>query len=112
MQVTTCMQTETLTPEPSVAGETLSARERLLDAAYRVCAEKGLHGATTREIAEAARVNEVTLFRHFGSKVNLIAELFQRLVTAQAESLCDTEPEANDLRRDLTRYARRFNEML
>ena len=87
-------------------------RQRLLDAAYRVCAERGLHGATTREIADEAQVNEVTLFRHFGNKEKLIAALFQRSVAAQVESLSDSEPDGNDLERDLRRYAVRFNQML
>ena len=37
-------------------------RQRLLDAAARVFARSGLEGATTREIAREAKVNEVTLF--------------------------------------------------
>ena len=40
----------------------------------RVFAESGFRGATTRRIAEAAGVNEVTLFRHFKSKSALISE--------------------------------------
>ena len=68
------------------ASPEISTRERLLDAALRVCARRGLHGATTREIADEAEVNEVTLFRHFGSKEKLIVALFQRSVSAQAES--------------------------
>jgi AcrR family transcriptional regulator len=87
-------------------------RLRLLDAAFRVCAQRGLHAATTREIADAAAVNEVTLFRHFGSKEKLIAALFQRSLAAQLEALSDTEPDANNLAHDLHRYASRFNQML
>ena len=102
------MQTEAATQSPSAN----STHERILDAAYRVCAERGLHGATTREIADEAGVNEVTLFRHFGNKEKLIAALFQRSVAAQVESLSDSEPDANDLERDLRRYAIRFDEML
>ncbi len=49
-------------------------RERLLDAAARVYAETGYRGATTRRIAHEAGVNEITLFRHFGSKTTLILE--------------------------------------
>jgi AcrR family transcriptional regulator len=52
-------------------------REKLLDAAMRVFAESGFRGATTRRIAEAAGVNEVTLFRHFKSKSALISEAAQ-----------------------------------
>jgi outer membrane protein len=50
-------------------------RQHLLEAAAKVYAEGGFRGATTRRIAEVAGVNEVTLFRLFGSKANLIAEV-------------------------------------
>ena len=52
-------------------------RQKLLEAAGRVYAEGGFRGATTRRIAEEAGVNEVTLFRLFGSKAQLIAEAMQ-----------------------------------
>ena len=48
------------------------SRERILDAAARVYALHGFRGATTRLIATEAGVNEVTLFRTFGSKSALI----------------------------------------
>ena len=47
-------------------------RDRILEAAVRVYGAHGFRGATTRRIAEAAGVNEVTLFRTFGSKGALI----------------------------------------
>jgi AcrR family transcriptional regulator len=52
----------------------MDIREQLLAAAVEVVTEHGTRGATTRRIAEAAAVNEVTLFRHFGSKDALIRE--------------------------------------
>jgi AcrR family transcriptional regulator len=52
----------------------MNTRELILEAAMRVFAEVGSRGATTRKIAEAAGVNEVTLFRHFGSKEALLGE--------------------------------------
>ncbi len=55
------------TPKPE-------ARERLLAAAASVFAAYGPAGATSRRIAEAASVNEVTLFRLFGTKDELIEE--------------------------------------
>lgn len=49
-------------------------REHILAAAALLYAEHGFRGTTTRAIAEAAGVNEVTLFRIFGSKETLIVE--------------------------------------
>ena len=48
--------------------------DRLLEAAYAAFAEEGFRGATTRKIAARAGVNEVTLFRHFAGKEELLAE--------------------------------------
>ena len=50
------------------------SRDRLIEAAARVYASCGFRGATTRRIAEEAGVNEVTIFRLFGSKAVLIDE--------------------------------------
>ncbi|HSA54404.1 MAG TPA: helix-turn-helix domain-containing protein [Gemmatimonadaceae bacterium] len=53
------------------------SRQQILEAAFRVFAEFGFRGATTRRIADAAGVNEVTLFRRFKSKTALINEAAQ-----------------------------------
>jgi AcrR family transcriptional regulator len=55
----------------------LNAHDRILGAAVRVFEEHGIRGATTRRIADAAEVNEVTLFRHFGSKENLLHQALE-----------------------------------
>ncbi|MDQ6825754.1 MAG: TetR/AcrR family transcriptional regulator [Candidatus Eremiobacteraeota bacterium] len=47
-------------------------RRRILAATREVFAVKGSRGATTREIADRAGVNEATLFRHFGNKHALL----------------------------------------
>lgn len=66
-------------------------RERLLDAAARVYAEAGYRGATTRRIAHEAGVNEITLFRHFGSKTTLILEAVRQ---ANLRSDCPAVPQS------------------
>lgn len=43
-------------------------RKQILSEAINVFVEKGYNGATTLEIAKAANISEVTLFRHFSSK--------------------------------------------
>jgi AcrR family transcriptional regulator len=55
-------------------------RERILVAAREVIGRKGKRGATTREIADVAGVNEATLFRHFGTK--------EALLVATAQHFC------------------------
>lgn len=52
----------------------MDIRTRILEAATKVYAEVGYRGATTRRIAAEAGCNELTLFRHFGSKEALIHE--------------------------------------
>ena len=59
-----------------------SSRDRILEAATRVYAEQGFRGATTRRIAEEAGVNEITVFRHFGSKEALITEALRACAAA------------------------------
>ena len=56
----------------------MNLRDQLLQAAARVYAEVGYRGATTRRIAFQAGVNEITLFRHFGSKDALLQEAIDR----------------------------------
>jgi AcrR family transcriptional regulator len=53
----------------------MEIRDRILEAAARVYALHGYRGSTTRLIANEAGVNEVTLFRTFGSKDSLFEEL-------------------------------------
>ena len=59
----------------------MTVRDKLLNAAARLYAEAGYRGATTRRIASEAGVNEITLFRQFGSKDALIREAIARAGT-------------------------------
>jgi AcrR family transcriptional regulator len=56
----------------------LSSEERraaIIKAVRRTFAEKGFHGTTTRELAEAAGVSEALLFKHFPNKEALFAAM-------------------------------------
>ncbi len=77
-----------------------SARERILDSGLHLFAEKGFTGATTKEISANAGVNEVTLFRHFGSKKALFASIIQersRLGEIEDRMSVDTDVPVDDL---------------
>lgn len=60
----------------------------------RVFAESGFRGATTRRIAEAAGVNEVTLFRQFKSKSALISEVAEMYALRRSEEALPSDPDA------------------
>jgi AcrR family transcriptional regulator len=81
----------------------MNVRDHLLVAAARVYAEGGYHGATTRRIASAAGVNEITLFRHFGSKDVLLREALSRCHGEDAAPLPD---QPGDPFRELTEWCR------
>jgi AcrR family transcriptional regulator len=68
----------------------MDLRARILDAAGRLFCECGVRGTTTRRIATEAGVNEVTLFRQFGSKEQLLREA---IVRNWAEVECPRPPE-------------------
>jgi AcrR family transcriptional regulator len=78
-------------------------RDHILDAAARVFAEHGFRGSTTRLIAEAADVNEVTLFRLFGSKDALLGEAIRTKVYEREMPLLPDEP--GDARAELLAWA-------
>lgn len=86
-----------------------ATRGRLLAAAMAVFAETGYAGATTRAIAERAGVNEVTLFRHFGSKADLMTE-------ALASQLGKLTPQfaapSGDIEQDLVRVVTAYQEIV
>jgi AcrR family transcriptional regulator len=90
----------------------MDARDLLLEAALKVYAEHGTRGATTRRIAHAAGVNEVTLFRHFGSKDSLLREALS--ASRRAIAFVDTRlPETPvDPEAELTEFCRHHHQVL
>lgn len=81
-------------------------REKILEATLRVYAEFGYRGATTRRIAEAAGVNEVTLFRRFGSKAMLIELAVRHHYTQRSHPYLPLEPQ--DPVREVTDWCRQI----
>ena len=63
-------------------------RQRILDAADHLFRRHGIRGVGVEAIAEAADTNKMTLYRHFASKDELIAEWVRGLV-AQKEAAWD-----------------------
>ena len=54
-------------------------RARILSAAEKIFAEKGLDGARVDEIADAAKTNKRMLYEYYGSKEGLYGEVLRRV---------------------------------
>jgi AcrR family transcriptional regulator len=96
----------------NLVSRTEQTRANLIAAATEVFATAGLAGATTREIARVAGVNEVTLFRHFQNKEQLLTAVIHQAIALQAETLENQEEWTQDLYTDLSHYASLYNQML
>ncbi len=87
-------------------------RDRLLKAAIQAFSTEGYVGASTREIARVAGVSEVTLFRHFQSKEQLLGAVAQHMMALQSEAFIQQDEWTYDLQRDLLHFAQLHDEML
>lgn len=83
-------------------------RENMIKAAQTIFSEKGYEAATTREIAIRANVNEITLFRHFGTKSGLLQECINRFASAASLTNELDEEIIGDLQHDLESLARTY----
>jgi len=82
----------------------LSSDERraaIIKSVRRVFADKGFHGTTTRELADAAGVSEALLYKHFPTKEALFSAMQFSCYGAQyhgkLEELMDLEPSSSTL---------------
>ena len=60
-------------------------RLRILAATRELFASRGTRGTTTREVAVRAGVNEATLFRHFGTKQQLVDAMLEFYSRSEAQ---------------------------
>jgi AcrR family transcriptional regulator len=86
----------------------LSPRERIIVAAADLFQKQGIRGVGVEAIAEAAGTNKMTLYRHFESKDELIAE-WARGIVGQKEALWDelSEKYPDDAQQQLIEWSER-----
>ena len=83
--------------------------EKILQAAVDVISERGYAGATTKQIASRAGINEVTLFRRFGNKKNVMRSVVER----EAKRLGDLNIRySGDLVADLIQIVEVYQELM
>ncbi|MEQ9551738.1 MAG: TetR family transcriptional regulator [Coleofasciculus sp. G3-WIS-01] len=85
-----------------------TTRARLIQAALELFTVQGVTETTTRQIAELAQVNEVTLFRHFGNKQGLLLAVIEDsgVFTRLGESLRAQVDQTTTFEQALTNYGR------
>ncbi len=80
--------------------------DALFESVVTVFADRGYAAATTQEIANRAGVNEVTLFRRYGSKAGLIGAALDHVLSRSAfAELAATD----DVRADLSSIVARYD---
>ncbi len=85
----------------------ISARQRLIQSALELFTAQGVSATTTRQIAEKAEVNEVTLFRNFGNKHGLLLSVLEESAAFKnlGESLVQRATPPGDIYQALKDYA-------
>ncbi len=84
-----------------------NSKDRILVASLELFSARGYSAVTTKVIAEAAAVNEVTVFRLFGSKDRLFREVFAAFYIKPDEAI-GTMSLRYELESDLVAFAETF----
>jgi AcrR family transcriptional regulator len=84
-----------------------TTRQRLIGAALELFVTQGITETTTKQIAELAEVNEVTLFRHFGNKHGLLLAVIKEaaVFTNLGQTLVQQAGQASSINQALKDYA-------
>jgi AcrR family transcriptional regulator len=85
-------------------------RQRLVSAALELFAQQGITETTTKQIAELAEVNEVTLFRQFGNKQGLVLAVIEESAVFDqlAISLGEQNSQASSPAQVIRKYAQSY----
>lgn len=96
------------------AEQRAQTRQHIVEAATQTFSERGFHGASTRDIASRAGVNQGLITHHFGTKDALWREAMGRVFDALTEALDhrrrqssedDPREQARALTREFVRFA-------
>ncbi|MBK0402795.1 TetR/AcrR family transcriptional regulator [Adhaeribacter sp. BT258] len=67
----------------------MSKKQDILDAALRLFTENGVRATSTKSIATEAGISEALIFKHFGTKDNLLEEIIRK---GYQEAIRETKP--------------------
>lgn len=83
-------------------------RRQIIDAAFKVFAEKGYHNATMADIATELEVGHGTLYRYFKNKLDIASGVIEDIIEKISEIVIDLPPESV---KSLDDYAERLDEI-
>ena len=93
---------ESYSNQVTIEAATDETAQTIMNAALTLIGERGLKGTTMQAIAQRAKVNEVTLFRKFGTKMDLVrTALIDLQTTVEQKSVLYS----GDVEADLMRLA-------
>jgi TetR/AcrR family transcriptional regulator, cholesterol catabolism regulator len=99
-------KTKATTRNSSPTRNSSARRQEILDTATTVFAEKGIIATTVRDISERAGILSGSLYHHFTSKEEMIADILVPIITSQVDAIDRIVSETDDpteiLRRMIT----------
>jgi AcrR family transcriptional regulator len=89
-------------------------RDSILDAAAQVFRQKGFHGASMTDIAEAVNLQKASLYHHVSSKQEILLALLERALEMLTDHIAaivrQDAPAAEKLRRMIRAYLQALSE--
>lgn len=97
---------------PIYSTKDLNSKEKLMLTAIDLISKKGYKSVTTQEIATTAGLSEKTLFRHFGTKQNLLESAFDKYHYTEEMTQVFSDRIVWDLATDLLLVSRTYHEIM
>lgn len=92
--------------------DTMTTEEIILETAIKLMEKKGFKAVTTKEIAAESGFCEMTLFRHFGTKQNILEKAVEtHSYLIDMKSILYDKVDY-DLKKDLTRVSKKYHEYI
>lgn len=90
----------------------LNTSDRILQSALELMKDKGFHLVTIKEIADAANVSEMTVFRHFETKKGVLEAAIERNTVIPSFKQTLEQELIGDLEKDLLQIASLYLDLM
>ena len=87
-------------------------KEQILEAAFKIFAEKGYHAATIADIAAELRMGHGTFYRYFNNKLDIFTNVVDRVIADIGKVIVIEAPEASNTLKEYRSQIRRIGQRL